>query len=127
MHERIREIIGQTCPEMGVYRKRRFGPEPHLYVHIHTASNCVFEGHAADQRACADGLPELWLLWQAILVGAWVFLNNLRECGRRYQTSVSGITFQSLLRFIGTRRPLPLAALEGAFCYLVESDKRNTL
>ena len=52
MRERIREIIVQTCAEMGgPYRVRCAGPRPCAYVLVDTAKAGPVQRHAAHQRS----------------------------------------------------------------------------
>ena len=52
MRERIREIIRQTCNELGGHIvKRRFGAGSCPYVFVGAAEYCAVKGDATDQRA----------------------------------------------------------------------------
>ena len=84
------------------YRARCSGPRPYPHVFVDPAEAFAVRCHAAYQRqvvaAHPDGVSRIAkaLLGQTVL-GAWIFLDNLRKCHRRYHHAVSGITFRQMM------------------------------
>ena len=82
MRKRVREIIRQTCAEMGAQIIKGVlstGP----YVRVDPAASGSLHGDATDQGALVpqdpDGVTRFQetLLGQAVL-GPWIFLNRVR-------------------------------------------------
>ena len=97
MRVRLREIIIQTCEELGVHIVKGGS-----YVLIDPAQAVSFRGHAAHQGPLIaphpDGVPRpaQTLLGKALL-GAWVFLHDLRQRDRRRDQTIPGITFRQMM------------------------------
>jgi len=115
MRDRIREIIRQTCDEMGVHIVRGVLARDH----VDPAEIVSVAGDAAHQGALVapypDGVSRVAqaLLGQAVL-GAGVFLDNIGECDRRDHHAVPGITFQT-----GCYRPQPVVVHSQEVCHRV--------
>ena len=89
MRVRLREIIRQTCSEMGVRIEKGVLSNDHVHMFVSirvdpTAPGAV-DGDAADQGALIpqnpDGVPgpAQTILGQAVL-GPWIFLDHIRQC-----------------------------------------------
>ena len=101
MRERIRDIIRQTCDEMGVYIVKGVLARDHVHMFRLippklSLSDVMQRVKGAILAPDSDGVPRAAqaLLGQAVL-GPWILFDHVRECHRRLHTSVPGITFQT--------------------------------
>ncbi len=100
MRERVREIIRQTCDEMGVHIVKGVLARDHVHMFLSIPPKLllsdVMQRIKGRLTAPPDGVPRTaqTLLGQAVL-GAGILLNHVRKRHRRYHTSVPGITFQT--------------------------------
>ncbi len=107
MRERIREIIRQTCCELGVHIEKGVLSTDHVHMFIsvppHLALSKVMQrikrrSSYKIQREFPELRKRYWgqrfcLLRHANMpcqvTGAWIFLDHVRKCYRRCHTSVS--------------------------------------
>ena len=85
MRERIREIIIQTCQELGVHIEKGVLSTDHVHMFIsvppHIALSKVMmrikgvhlTRYSANFLNCANGIG-------AAVLGSWIFLHNQRKC-----------------------------------------------
>ena len=92
------DLRGTGCP----YREGRFGARSCPHVPVDPAQAVPVRCHAAHQGPLIaphpDGVPRpaQTLLGKALL-GAWVFLHDLRQRDRRRDQTIPGITFLQMM------------------------------
>ncbi len=99
MRDRIREIIMQTCNELGVHIVKGVLARDHVHMFLSippklSISDVMQRIKGRSSRRIQMEFPELRKrYWGQAVLGPWVFLYNLWKCNRRYHHAVSGITF----------------------------------
>ena len=103
MRERIRQIIIQTCEELGVHIVKGVLARDHVHMFLSIPPKLSLSDvmQRIKGRLIAphpDGVPRpaQTLLGKALL-GAWVFLHDLRQRDRRRDQTIPGITFLKMM------------------------------
>jgi len=116
MRERIREIIQQTCEEMGAHIVRGVLARDHVFIFLSippklSLLDVMQRIKGRSSRRIQMEFPELhrryWgrrFLLSVIAVqspaghwDAWIFLDHFQQCDERYHHAVSAITFRTMM------------------------------
>ena len=101
MRERLREIIRQTCAELGVHIVRGVLARDHVHMFLSippklSLAYVMQRIKGRSSRRIQMEFPELRKrYWGQRFWARGYFSNHVRQCHRRYHPELSGITFQN--------------------------------